>query len=751
VPDQTPPPNIQESNLETDPFILAQALKESQALALVNQSFHAAETFRTNNHDQRWREHDELYAAWLPERKWPGTQTKRSNVGVPVTFDQVESALPAIMAALFNNGSDWFQVAAEAGSDPKVAREIQQSMEYDFEHPKDYLGCTIRNEITLAVKQLLLHGNGGVYLDWDPILDRPFCEWVDLRDMYFDPGAPTPSVDENRFVIRRRRMTAKQILDLKENEAFKIPSQEELWDMVSNSTAAAADNTMAASEATRKINYTPGPSDWLPNSVDNKVEVLQYHSASREIWVINRQWVMLNRPNPLRFIKFCFAPCYTFMGRFYAMSIADVQGPNQRVIEGFINAHRDEIALRIHPPRATQRGAMTTPNESKFGPGVEFRVDDPTKDIAYPIPQAGLTNIYPDIQYFHTLADSRTGITGLGSGVPRPSNANRTAGGMQMQLQGSSNRLSSIVQNIEDYMITPLLYKMYKLKQFHLKPEQSVNARDENGGYYQIPAERFQNKVSFKMLASSRMMSKDKLLGMVPIFAQYMMQGPLVESLHSIGMTLDFGEFWNMVQDATGIKGRYQMIRQMTPQEQQMAQQNSPQAVEAQKIQAENQTKLQVAQMQSQTELQKTQMQNQPDPAAMAVEQQKLEAEKQKMAMDAEQKKMEMMFKVMMQKIQLDGKRQEMQMNAEAKQFETAHKMHAAQQEAQINQQRMQQQSEMDRMTHAQEGEMAQATHKVQLKNMIEEAKTKRQAMKLSGAGRPATKAGQPRQKKAEK
>lgn len=737
MPDQTAPPNIQEADLEQDPFILAQALKESQALGLVNQSFHAAETFRTNNHDVRWREHDELYAAWLPDRKWPGTNTKRSNVGVPVTFDQVESALPAIMAALFNNGSDWFQVAAEDGADPKQARRVQQSLEYDFEHPKDDLGYTIRSEVTLATKQLLLHGNGGLYLDWDPVGDRYICEWVDLRDMYFDPGACTPSVDENRFVIRRRRMTAKQILAFKDDERMKVPSEKELWAMVSNSTSAAADQTISQSEASRKINYTPGTSDWLPNPSDNKVEVLQYHSKTREIWVINREWVMFNNPNPLGFIKFCFAPCYSFLGRFYAMSIADVQGPNQRVIEGFINAHRDEIALRIHPPRAIQRGAMTSPNASQFGPGIEIRVDDPTKDISYPVPQAGMTNVYPDIQYFHTLADSRTGITGLGSGVPRPSNANRTAGGMQMQLQGSSNRLSSIVQNIEDYMITPLLYKMYKLKQFHLKPEQQVNAKDEQGSVYQVPASDFQGKVSFRMLAASRMMSKDKLLGMVPIFAQYMMQGPLVEALQKTGYTLDFNEFWEMVQDATGVKGRYQMIRQMSPQELQMAQQNSPQAVEQQRVQADNQTKLQVAQMQSQTELQKAQMANQPDPAAMAVEQQKMENEKQKAAMDMEVKKMELMFKAMMNKIQIDGKKQEMQMNMEAKQFETAHKVQASQQ-----------QMELDRQAATQQSEQQQMSHRVGLHNMLEEAKTKRQAMKMGAVGRPATAAGQPNTKK---
>lgn len=730
MPELRQPPTIQEVDLQNEAFILEQELEKAQALSLVNQTFYQFEQYRSQAHDPRWIENDNLYAGNLPQRYWPGSRIPRSNVPMQIVFDQIESALPAIMSALFNNGDNWFEVVAEDGTPAQDAKMVQNALEYCFEHPKSDFGSTVRQEINFAVKQILQHGNGGVHCYWDVKLDRPVAEWVDLRDMYFDPGACTPDLDEHRAVIRRKRMTVQEILDFKADPRMNVPSHEQLWAMASTSNAAQGDQTKAAQESSRGVSYTPGATDWVPNPVDSKVEVHMYYSRTRIIFTINRQWVLFNGPNPYSFIPFCFAPCYTFLGRAYAMSIGDVQGANQRVIEGYINAHRDEMALRIHPPRVSPRGAVLSPQENKFGPGADFRVDDPSKDIQLLYPQGGMTNVFQDIAYFQSVADARTGITALGSGVPRPSNANRTASGMQMQMNGSANRLSSIVQNIEDFMITPLLYKMFRLKQFHLRPEQTVPGQNSQGGVYQVPATVFQKKMAFRMFAASRMLSREKLLSMVPIFAQYLFQGPFIEGMHKIGKTVNVSGFWDMVQEATGIKGRFDLIQNLTPQEMQGVQQNSPAAVEQQKAQMESQTKLQIASMQSQTELQKAQIAKQPDPAEMVMLEQELKAEQQRMAMEAEQMKIELFMKQMMEKLKLDAAREKHAMDREKAQFD-------AQVKAQESQQGMVQ---------------SQMSHQLQMQQMIENAKAQREAAKIAPqkgqAGRPATAAGQPNTKK---
>ena len=48
-----------------------------------------------------------------------------------------------------------------------------------------------------------------------------------------------------------------------------------------------------------------------------------------------------------------------------------------------------------------------------------------------------------------------------------PGNVNRTAGGVNAQVSGVMLRIYYIIKNIEDYLIVPTSYKLYKLIQFH--------------------------------------------------------------------------------------------------------------------------------------------------------------------------------------------------------------------------------------------------------------------------------------------
>lgn len=733
MPYEQLPPQVPHVSLEDEPLKLgAQQITDSYALQTVNQTFWQFEWFRSQNHDKRWNAHDALYYGWVPQKVWDGTQIPRSSLGRPIVFDQVEAALPSISAAIFSPGPDWFQVEPMPGADPKEARQIQDNISYTLEHPKDQFGFTARNELELAFKSLLIYGQGGISVEWDPIRSRPVIEWVDIRDLYIDAGLSVPNIEEGRATIRRRMMTIEEVEGLRADRRMSIPPSAVLWYMAQRAASVYGDQTKRVQEALRGVYYSPGTSDWVPLPADRKIEVLVFYSKTRIIWVLNREWVAYNGPNPYGFTPFCFAPCYIVPGRFYAMSIGDVQEGNQRVIEALLNSRLDEVHLALHPPRVMPRSTMMTPAQQKWRPGQVYMGDDP-KQFALLQPQSALPNVYAEIQYFEGAAEKSTGVNSIGQGVPRPSNANRTQGGMQMQLQGSANRLQYVVSNIENYLILPMLYKIYLLTQFHTRYGQFLPAA-RDGQHFAVPAGVFQKPVRFRMHAASRMLTRDKLIQIFPFLFQYIAQGPFLAQLTKVGKTVDFEELIQMLQDATGTGRLYRLIRPMNEQETQQAQQPPPEVVaQQQQAQQEQQIRLQMADKKIQGDLMVEQVKKQPNPAEIQMKMQEMQAKIQlqeqvaKIKIEAERQKAIMDLAKQKQDLQL--KSQEAQLKFHTTLAQAQADTQAAEQRHQVEMRHQEEAGEQNRYqeftNHALGLDQQKEKHEVSMQQMKEKNKIK--------------------------
>ena len=607
MPEATPPPREQDISLEEEPLKLGmQAISDLYAKELVIRTFSDFESWRTRNHDNRWLSHDQQYFAWMPIKTWQGTSIPRAALGVSLVFQQVEAALPTIEQALFDSATEWFQVEPEPGSQPEEARAIQNAVLYQLER------ANIRTECGLAFKDILLHGNGGVEISWNQAAwdkkKKGFdINWVDIRDFYIDPACPTPNIQDARSVIRRKLLTVDEVESLRGIEGMRIPDKSILVWMSENSTGVMADTTKRSSEALRNINYNPSQYETLPLPAAKQIEVLMYYDKTRIIWMFNRDWVAYNEKNPYGCYPFFFAPCFNVLGRFYGMAFSDVMGDYQRYIEALLNAHLDEISLSIHPPRVSQRGGNMTAQQTAWRPGLNMQVDDP-KSVQLLQPQPMTTNISDEITYLEILTEKATGVNSVGMGVPRGGNVNRTLGGVQSQLAGSSSRLQKIVGHCEDYLLVPLLEMSYKMLQYHLQPGELVPILGESQRFMQVGKEVFDGPMRFKMLSASRMMTREKVQQVFPVIMQFMAQGPMVEGLAQTGLTIDWQEMLQMMQDATGTERLYKLVRPMNQQEQQARQAPPPEAqMEMQKAQQEAQTRIQMGQMKAQTDMAKIQ------------------------------------------------------------------------------------------------------------------------------------------------
>ncbi len=693
---------LESVNLDSEPLKLGiDEINEKYALQLVRETFDNYEQYRSMNHDSRWNIADTLFYGWLPSKTWEGTTVPRSSLGQPIVFDQIEAALPAIAQEIFVPQDEWFQVETEPGAELTEARQVQEKMSYDLEHSRNDYGLTARNELELAFHSLLLYGNGGISLEWDSVLNRPTVQWVDTRDFYIDPGCPVPNIDEARAVIRRKMMTVDELIARRGDPRMNIPSDDVLYTMSKSPQFAVGDQTKRNSEAVRGVSWTPGVSDYSPNPADRKIEVLLYYSKSRIIWTLNRELVAYNQANPYEFIPFCFAPCYTIPGRFYAQSVADVQEGNQRYIEALMNGRLDQVSLDLTPPRIYKRGAMLTPSQLRWRPGATYQVEGDTSEMALMQPRSELTNVFSEISFIKSNAEERTGINSMTSGIPRPSNTNRTATGVSAVASGSMSRIRYLVSNIENYLIVPMLYKMYAMIQKHSLPNQTMSGLSKDGQLTQVSSNAFVGKMRFRMLASSRMMTREKLAQIFPFLTQYMLNGTFMGELQKTGKTIDFAEMFLMLRDATGTGRLYNFIRDMNEQEQKAHQQPPPDVVmQQQQAQQELQARMQISKEKNQTTLQAEQIKNAPQPP----DPQELEQDRVRFMMDMQREQGRIQNEKTLALIKAQAQHDKNRMDAESKrqelqgkQAEIGMKLQGSQAEHAMQMQQIQQAGQVDR------------------------------------------------------
>jgi len=742
-------PSLQQTDLDSAPLIKPDSsLTAETALSLVTKSMSAWETWRMSNVDPKLKNHDALYFGAMAQRTWPGTTVPRSSLPFPLVFEQVETALPSLVTAIFPS-DDWFQVIGEEDGKPEDVQAVRDKLFYDFEHARGDFRGSARPEVVTAIKQILQHGNGGVTVRWDAEKQRTVPEFVDIRDIYIDPGTPSPDISSSTSVIRKLSLPLAEIRSYRGTQGMDVPSDEQLYALAGMNPYTAGDMTMQYSEATRGMFYAPGSSDFQPNPADRKIEVLIYHSANRIIWVLGRSWVMYNERNPYGFIPYFFAPCYEVPGRFYARGVADEQDSYQRYKEALFNARLDNVNLTLNPPRATSHGMLLTPAQQRWAPGQTYQVQNPKEDILSLAPQDVTANVYSELAYIDQSAERLTGISG--SGIPRSTNQSRTATGVNAQVSGASLRLFQIIANIEDYLIIPMLYGMTKINRYHLQPTDMVNARSSmSAPARKVSGAVFLNEVSFRIVAASRMLRREQLQAALPLVFQYGMSGPLLGNLNSTNITLDTDSITRLLQDATGTSEQYPLYRQMSPQEIQAAQQEKQQQM--QMADRSNQVRLQMGQMKAQSDIQKEIIKKQPDESQQYAEAAKMqmEQEKHQMQMELEQMKLqveqqlaEMKIQSEAMRIQLEQQKAQMKMQSDAQ--ANAMKLAGQQQEHQFKMTSAAQDSELNRYNAELDAQISrehsEAEHSVKLEQM----------KKMSAAKAGAKPGGEAGPKKAEK
>jgi len=605
----------------------AQGWSEAFAKKVVLQDFRAAEADRTSNHEARWADAERLYLAYEQAKVWPGTRISRANIPVFTVFTQVESLMPRFMDIFADY--PWAEAEAMPGTKPETARQHRDLILYQFNRAGGNVNgkeSGAHRHCRRAFKSALKLGNGILEAGWETftrprkklvtsyrqsmrgflptpqgivpipgpnirsvrevtdqeIINRPFIRYVSLRDFYIEVNCPSPFVQDARWAAKRNLVTLDYLKMLRGQEAgngFTIPSDEELIGLLEKRHQTMGDQAKREAESFRGVDANPRQ-DTSADPGSKKLEVIEYKTAERIVWLLEREHVIYKEVNQYGQINFFDAFYTDVLDRFYGLSISDVVEGDQRISRSLIEARLDELSLGIHRTRIKKRGSNIPAYQLLRRPGAVIETNDPENDVKIEDVKDITAQAVFEQQAAELRSQRTTGVSELsviGAAATQGNSAARTATGVNAQGSAVGKRHGYMVETNEAEFLEPLLDFMAEMNSTFLDPDEAIQFLGQKGEEQEIddPTEIMNSRVRFKLHAGSRIRSRMGSMQALPIIFQSLLNPAFLAQLQKEGKTVDADEIAALIADATD-RPRQSLFRALTEDEMQAASQPPP-------------------------------------------------------------------------------------------------------------------------------------------------------------------------------
>lgn len=588
------------------------------ALRIVIADFEKSQQHRQQNFDLKWDDNDRLLHANVAQRVWEGTNTPRSSLGVKLVWQQVESLIPAEMTALFQTTDGiFFDTFPRPGTDISQAIACRELLAAQLDDADFW--C----EAEEILRSKNVHGTGIMKLSWFrqdrtrefwsdelvPVvqqragvpfsigtkrqfkrrskveqINRPLITYVSIRDFYIDPSWKRPRIQGAQFAIQRAMLSMDELLWMGENDpSYDVPSREDLIVMVKTgmtpmSAAADTSKQRSAQEADIREKYPLNPS---ADPAKALFEILEYWTADRMVTVLNRKRVIRNIPNPYLFIPFLSINYADVIDQFYGKGIAEVIGDEQRLMQGIVNSHVDEVSLHIHKTLVIESGSVLNKGQLRRKPGAVIEAS--RVDAVREMEDSAVTgDVWAALQQSQLRAQQYTGVTDIiTQGAPSvQTSATRTARGVGTLANAAFSRIEHIVKRDEYKLIVPMLEKMVELNQRFLDPRTEIQILGKAvPGLININPMLITNgNFKFELRAASKMSAKKDMQQALPFLLQTILNPALSQGLTIQKIKPNIQAITRDVMDIIGYRNRNDWFVPMTPEEVQASQQ--PQNVE---------------------------------------------------------------------------------------------------------------------------------------------------------------------------
>jgi hypothetical protein len=407
--------------------------------------------------------------------------------------------------------------------------------------------------------------------------NEPKLAWVPIEDFYIDPNCSSPDVNDARFCGERKLVTVDDLAALRGLAEWKIPSDAALIELSHERPSRMGDQTKSSVEIFRNGYWHPG----MDTTVDpggKLIELWEYVTEDRLVIVANGAMTLLNMPNTYGFKPYYHAWYGDVLRRFYSQGVCDVTEGEQRLQIALLCARLDELSLTIHRPLIKTQGAKIPQYQLRVQPGRIWEVADASKDLKFMDMPNITQNAYVETNASENRVSKITGQNDIYStGTPSSggNSASRTATGIGAQVQAASSRIQYIVENLENTFLEPMLNDLVTLN--NLFPP--IGNEDVD----MIALTR----VNIWMRASAKMKSQQMLLQTLPLMLQTLANPGMAAELAMTGEAVSWKDIARVIGDATGYREYADLIRKMTPEEQEARKQPAPADVLRKEMQTE--------------------------------------------------------------------------------------------------------------------------------------------------------------------
>lgn len=282
----------------------------------------------------------------------------------------------------------------------------------------------------------------------------------------------------------------------------------------------------------------------------------------------------------LPFLPFFSANFWNIPNAAWGIGTGRLAGSDQRIEKGVVDALLDLLSAICNPMYARSRGANVPTQQIRQRLGGIVDVDtgpgQSVRDAFGVIEQVKIpSEIFPTLQMAAQSAQSTTGADEAftqGSLPPRGgSSAARTATGAGGIIAANAGKIQGPVGHFVKGILLPLI----ELLEHFVKSKMSLEKiRDilgrELGEAFQLDAQNFyESEDRFECLAGAHLAAKKAMAQALPLMVQIFENMPLIQQLNATGYVVDVRLLLEMFMEVSEWKDQRELIRPMTPQEEQ--------------------------------------------------------------------------------------------------------------------------------------------------------------------------------------
>ena len=538
------------------------------ALSIVLADADKARAFTTSkNMTVDWERADNNFRAFGLPKNWPGVESARAGLAMPVVMEAVQKLAPSIMLALFSDIKP-FELEPIGKADPNAVRAKATLLKWSIQE------SDFKEEIRKMVDSALLYGftvgrwgfktskksatkyematDGSkkvkkVVKDYE--ISHPTFEQVELRNHLGDPSLRESDIRKGRFNLIQIFADASILDELRDDPTYKnVPTREEFAAILSQNAEAATDSMPDSKNMSWRDNQAAKETD--KQSLDPTkapLEILEWIDNDRVITVLQRKIVIRNEQTEFGRTTLLSCAFIDVPGAMYGFGVSKLLAGEQYLQTSVVNSWLDVVALKLNPGFTAEQGLQTSAQNIKLSPG---KVLTGPKLTPIPIPDVGAEALQV-LETSENRASRRVGANGADN---MPTQALRTAQGVQAFNEGIVDKLQNFIEKFADKVFIPALEAFLDVCHNHLQPEDinRILTEIEGKAYEGNILDVYNTRCTIQVLASTKIAARKAAAQLAPLIMNLVMSPAVQQALAAQGVKFNFAEFLEQVVDLTG-------------------------------------------------------------------------------------------------------------------------------------------------------------------------------------------------------